>query len=215
MKLKVKQMKNLKNKNTMKSILLIVSFFFIAEYGFCQGPAITNNENLGFIASTMISANQYGGQYSPMLFYKKNRRTYAIGPVIQNQRMNFSGVQLDYKYTIVGVDVPGDEPYNENIELFCFVTAAYYNNALLGKRAVWEEHMANEGYEGDVCKLRLKSVEVFGGAGLKIKLFKNIKWVNSVGLGSSTAFHLPHHLYHEAINTGVILRTGISIDIKK
>ncbi len=213
-------MKNLKNKNVAilnraKSILFGLSFLFIAEYGFCQGPVIEHNQNLGFIASGMISANQYGGQYSPMLYYKKTRRTYSIGPIIQNKTLNLSGVQFNYDYTIVGEDAIGNEAYNKNLELFCFITTSYYRNASFGKKAVWEEHMANQGYEGDVCKLRFKSLEFFGGVGLKIKLFKNIKWVNSMGLGSSASFNFPGHLYHDAFNTGLILRTGISIDFKK
>jgi hypothetical protein len=213
-------MKNSKTKkvtflNEARSILLGLSFLFITEYGFCQGSSIERNDNLGFIASGMISANQYGGQYSPMLYYKKSRRTYSIGPVIQNKTLNLSGVQFNYDYTIVGEDAIGNEAYDKNLELFCFATTSYYNNASYGKRAVLEEHMANRNYEGDVCKLRFKSIEVFGGMGLKMKLFKNIKWVNSIGLGSSTSFSFPKHLYHDAINTGLIIKTGISVDFKR
>lgn len=213
-------MKNLKAVNAiftnqMRSIFLIVSFLFSTEYGMCQRSAVLHNENLGFIASSMISGNQYGGQYSPMMYYKKDRRTYAIGPVIQNKSLNLSGMKFNYEYTLVGLDAPGDEGYYKNLELFCFVAAAYYYKALLGKRAVWEEHMANQSYEGDVSKLRFKSMEIFGGVGLKIKLVKNIKWVNSVGLGRSESFAFPDHLYHDAINIGVILRTGISFDFKR
>ena len=213
-------MKNSKNTSATffdkgKSLLLVISLLFITKQGLCQKHTIERNENLGFATSSMISANGYGGMYSPMLYYKKDRRSYFIGPIIQNQKLNFSGVQLNYDYTIVGEDVPETQPYNKNLELFCFFTAAYHYNAALGKRALWEEHMANSEYEGNVCNLRFKSVEVYGGVGLKIKLFKNFKWVNCLGLGGYTSFNSPDNLYYKANSLGLILKTGISFDFKK
>jgi len=213
-------MKNSKLKNASffdkgKSLLLVLILLFITKQGQCQKPTIARNENLGFASSSMISANGYGGMYSPMVYYKKDRRSYFIGPIIQNQKLNFSGVQFNYDYTIAGEDAPGNEADNKNLELFCFVTAAYHYNAMLGKRALWEEHMANSEYEGQVCNLRFKSVEVYGGVGLKIKLFKNFKWVNCLGLGGYSSFNFPGHLYYNANSLGLILKTGISFDFKK
>jgi len=207
------------NKKTsalsVRVFLLTACFSLVAQYASCQRRLTANsNENLGVFAGTMISANRYGGQYTPMLYYKKDRGTYAIGPIIQNQKLNLSGVQFNYEFTLANNSI-ADEPQDYNLELFCFLTTAYYHNASLGKAALWEEHMGNKDYEGDPCKLRFKSAEAFAGVGLKTKLPGNFKWVNKIGFGGYGTFNLPSHLYYAGSGLGLTFMTGISFDIKK
>ena len=201
---------------TGKMFLLAMSLLFISHKGLSQYRKYNDHtENIGIAAMSSISANGYGGMYTPMLYYKKDRRTYFVGPVLQNQRLNLSGLQFNFAYTIAGQEARGNEAYNENLELFCFLTSSYYFNAYMGKRTLWEEKRTNSGYEGDLCKLTFKSVEVYGGVGLKLKIFKNCKWINSVGLGGYTSIDFPGHLYYNASNMGLILKTGISYDFAK
>ncbi len=199
-----------------KAILTTVVLLGCNEISYSQQKLFNETpSNLGIAVASQISANGYGSEYNPMLYLKNGRKSYFIGPVIQKQKLNVSGVRFNYDYTIVGEDAQGNEAYNKNLELFCFFIAAYHHNALLGKRALWEERMANREYDGDFSKLHFQSIEIYGGFGLKIKLFKNIKWVNCLGLGGYTSFNFPGHLYYNANNIGLILKTGISFDIKK
>jgi len=212
-------MKNTNQKNSSpfakaKLILAAIGLIFTTENAMCQQNTPVRNENMGFSTSAMVSASGYGGRYVPMLYFKRNRQTYFIGPVIQNQKLNFAGFQFNYDYALVGEDAP-TKADNKNVELFCFFTSSYDFRALLGKRALWEEHMANSKYEGDPCKLRFKSVSMYGGIGLKIRILKNLKWINSIGAGGYTSFDFPGNLYYNASNLGLIIKTGISFDFKK
>ena len=83
---------------------------------------------------------------------------------------------------------------------------------MLGVKTLWVERMTNRTYDGDFSKLRFSSVEAYTGVGLKIKLFKNWKWVNSVGLGGYTSFNFSHNLYYRANNIGLILKTGVAVN---
>ena len=213
-------MKNLKKKNftysivnkfTSKTIaIMLLSFVLIVEQGTCQQTASIQKGNIGLAVSSMFNADGYGVQYLPSVYYKKNRNTYFIAPLIQKQKANVSGVQLNYEYTLVA---PG-EAYAKGLELFCFAAGLYQNNALLGKQALHNESLANCEYKG-AFQLHFKSVEAYAGFGLRIKLFKNVKWVNSLGVGGYASFNFPQHLNYESHNLGLYLKTGISIDFKK
>ncbi|MGZ3919744.1 MAG: hypothetical protein ACXVNR_01655 [Bacteroidia bacterium] len=198
-------------------VLLAIFLLFSAEYMMSQrGVALKeNNENLGVMTSMIVSAEGYGSRCSPALYYKNKRRTLSAGPVIQNSKSSVTGVQLNYFYTIAGKDAIGNECYNENLELFGFISASYYYNAALGKRALREEKLANTDYEGDPCQLRFKSLSLYAGVGLKLTIFKNFKWINSMGLGGYKSFQFPPHLYYNECNLGLTIRTGISYDFKK
>lgn len=205
--IKTKAMKHLN-----KSILIVLVFLFNKQYCSAQNNHLFQKGNFGFAANASVSADRFGGQYSPMFYYKKGRRSIFMGPIIQNKNLNLSGLQLSYDYTLAGKDVIGSEPYNENLELFCFITSIYHCNATLGKSAVWEEKRAYNGYEGDPAKLRFKSIELYAGGGLKLKLFSNIKWMNSIGFGGYTSFNVPKTLCYENKSVGLLLKSGISFD---
>jgi hypothetical protein len=199
-----------------KMILRAVSLLLVAQSGICQKrQSFQLKGTFGIFASASISANRYGGQYSPMLYYKKDRGTYYLGPIIQNQKLNVSGMRFNYDFTIAGKGVEGNEPEDCDMELFCFVTTAYYCNAILGKKAQWEERMENKDNTADPGKFHFQSAEAFAGIGLRTTLFQNIKWVNCIGLGGSTTFNLPDNASFSGNNFGLTMKTGITFDINK
>ena len=194
-----------------KLFLLIVSLVFSIQYGICQQNTPVQKGNFGLAVSSIIDADGYGTQLLPSVYYTRNRGTYFISPIVQKQKSNVSGIQLNYQYTLVGEG----EAYAKRLELFCFATGIYQNNALMGKHALLIESMANPTFTENFCQLHFKSVEAYAGFGLRIKLFKNVKWINSLGAGGYASFNFPHHLYYENHNFGMILKTGFSIDLKK
>ena len=198
------------NLFTVKTMALtLLSFVLIIQYGACQQSSFIQKGNFGLAASSMFNADGYGTQFLPAIYYKKNRNTYFIAPIVQKQKANVSGVQLNYEYTLV----TPDEADTKGIELFCFVTGLYQSNALLGKQTLHNEGVANPEYLG-ASQLHFKSAEAYTGFGLRIKLFKNVKWVNSIGAGGYASFNFPQHLYYADHNFGLYLKTGISIDLK-
>lgn len=198
-------------------VLLAIFMLISAEYAMSQrGIALKeNNENFGVMTSLVISADGYGSKCAPALYYKNKRNTWSAGPVIQNCNSSVKGGMLNYFYTLAGKDAVGNECYNESLELFGFISASYYHNASLGRTALKEEKMANADYEGDACKLRFTSVSLYAGVGLKVTIFKNFKFINSIGLGGYKSFHFPPHLYYNDCSLGLTLRTGISYDFAK
>jgi hypothetical protein len=199
-----------KNNCTKNVFLILLTFILIAQYGVCQQSTSSQKGNFGLSASSMSNADGYGVQYLPAVYYKKNRSSYFIAPIIQKQKINVSGVQLNYEYTFLAEG----EADAKRLELFCFATGLYQNKALLGKQALSNESMANPEYIGNPSQLHFKSVEAYAGFGLRIKLFKNVKWVNSIGGGGYGSFNFPGNLYYANHNLGLFLKTGISIDLK-
>ncbi|HXD94409.1 MAG TPA: hypothetical protein VNX01_14480 [Bacteroidia bacterium] len=207
--------KNLTNKTvnefiTKKAMSVLLGLVLMVQYGTCQQVSSIQKGNFGLAASSMFNADGYGVQFLPSVYYKKNRSTYFIAPIVQKQKANISGVQLNYEYTFLAED----EADSKGLELFCFATGIYQSNALLGKQALQNESIANPEYSGNVSQLHFKSTEAYTGFGLRIKLFKNVKWANSIGAGGYTSYNSPQHLYYADHNFGLYLKTGISIDLK-
>ena len=211
--LSIKKFGFLFNKN---AFAFIMSLLFHVNYGICQKSCRPYNESIGFNASVMISVDGYGMQYSPTLYYKRDRQLFDVGLLIQSQKHNLSGVQFGYNYTLVGGDAPSDMLTSKRLELFCFISSAYEHRALLGRAIINDEKTANKNLEGvDLCRLTYRSVEIYVGFGFKIKLLKNIKWVNSIGIGAYDSFG-GHRLWcREQSACGLDLKTGISIEFGK
>ena len=193
-------------------VVMLLGFILSTQYSFGQQLASAQNGNFGLAVSGMFNADGYGIQYLPSVYYQKNRGTYFIAPIVQKQKANVSGVQLNYEYTFVAA---GEADGAKGLELFGFATGLFQSNALLGKQAVYNEHMKYPESTEDVSKLRIKSIEAYAGFGLRIKLFKNIKWVNSIGGGGYASFNVPANMYYANHNFGLMLKTGISIGFKK
>jgi hypothetical protein len=197
-----------------KALGLLTGFILLFTSVQGQIPYRLHNESIGISASALVNADGYGTQYAPMVYYKRDRQFFHLGVLIQDKKQNFSGLQFEYTYTIVGEDAPMDISTSRNMELFFFVSTAYHYKALLGSGALSEEHQAAPKLEGgDPCKLLLNSAEAFGGFGLKVRLYKSLKWVSNAGIGGYTSFGCPAHMFYEGSSIGFMIKTGLSIDL--
>ncbi|HEX7412550.1 MAG TPA: hypothetical protein VF411_00800 [Bacteroidia bacterium] len=193
---------------------LCVLCVFACNNGFCQQAAPIQNKNLGLAVSSMVGPDGYGILYLPTVYYKSNRSSYSMGPVIQNQKMNVSGAQFSYDYSVVSEG----EADNKNLELFFFAKGLYQGNALLGNQSLYKESLANSENSANASQAHFKSVEFYGGFGLKIKLFKNVKWINCIGAGGYANFDSPNRFYYSEYSNhhlGVMINTGLSFAFKK
>lgn len=208
------------NKGSIKIIVTLIGkqTAFIATVflllPFCiysqNSPNIYRKTYIGTSFYGQVSANGYGSSYSLMPFIKTGRRSLFAGPVIGKRKFQLSGFQANYTYSLTGPDAPG---YIEGMpELFVFVNGAYHFNARLGKRTLQEEDCANPfSKELDAASMRFRSIEVYGGVGLRIRFANHFKWVNAVGLGGYHTFDFPEKqgLFYSQRNAGLVLRTGI------
>jgi len=207
--------------NTKGGIIVTLigrAWVFAIILSYFMNPVLAQNHTskltLGAGLFSQVSANGYGGQSLTMIHLKKGRYSFIGGPVIQNRQKRVSGVQFNYTYALTG---PETGEHNEcEPELFAFISTAYNYNALLGKRAMWEEKMSDPAVkETNISDYKFKSAEVYAGFGLKIVFFKKLKWISAVGVGGYKTFNFPDkcNLHYENHNIGLLLRTGISLDI--
>ncbi|HKC67741.1 MAG TPA: hypothetical protein VKG26_05890 [Bacteroidia bacterium] len=201
--------KNKTNAQRKNVLLALVVCMLMVQQGICQ--LVNTKGNFGMAVSSMFNADGYGVQYLPAVLYQKNRNTYLFAAVVQKQKANISGVQFNYEYTVIA---PG-EADAKGLEFFVFANAIYQNNALLGKQALQTEYVTHPENSTNVSQIHFKSVETYTGFGLRIKLIKNVKWVNSIGCGGYASFNSPGNLYYANHNFGLLFKTGISVSFKK
>ena len=202
-----------------RAVALAITLCSFIHPALAQQAPKGNALHAGIGLFSQISANGYGTEYSPQVFLKKGRKVYYAGPLIQKRQGNLSGLQLNFTYSLTGPDAPFayQKGYSQNIELFAFVTAAYSKGAILGKHTLMEENYVNRmACENNISGIRFKSAELYAGVGLKIQFLKNFKWINNMGIGGYTSFGYPKKmdLYYNARSLGLILKTGISYEIK-
>jgi len=215
-----KQITNLIKKEKSRIIVtlvgryLLVLTFLVANTSFAQTAFASNKVKAGAALFSQLSANGYGGQTLPLFYISKGRRSYFMGPVIQNRSFNLSGIHFNYTYSLTGPQIAGHDACEP--ELFVFLSGAYNFNALLGRAVLREEELTNPlAEELNVSAMRFRSTEIFAGFGLKVKLFKRFKFTNAIGLGGYYSFGFPDKssLFYNGSNIGLVLKSGISFDI--
>lgn len=191
--------------------LLLFLLLSTSNSSFAQSAAKIKT-GLSFLSQ--VSANGYGGASVPMLYVRNGQRALSAGPVINNRKWIVSGIQVNYTYSLTGPEIKGHEACE--IELYTFIDAAYHFNGYLGKRTLWEENSINaSSIENNIAGHRFKCIELFAGAGIRVPFLKRFKWAGAMGLGVYQSLDFPDklQLYYESRNVGLIVRTGISMDI--
>ena len=161
-------------------------------------------KQLGVGISTRISGNGFGATYSFKLMYKNNRSLFGISPLIQKQNFNLYGMQVSYEYTFFGDNISHKK---NRLELFCFLNTSY-NNGIQKKL-----QLKTEGVNNDNARIntngKLKTIENYGGFGLRIKMSNNFLWTNSIGFGD--VYTINHCCFKniEQNYTVIMLRTGL------
>ncbi len=198
-------------------VTLIGMFFILCLLSVtANAQLIEQNKKTAFGLSleSQVTANGYGATTLPGLYLKQGRRAYTLSATVQNRKLNMSGFQFSYAYSVTGLEATGN--CNE-LELYFFTSAAYHYNAIMGRHTLKEEVLTNRtANENSVGDLRFKSAELYAGVGIKVNLAKNLKWISSIGVGGYTSFDFPDHqkLFYDAKNAGLLLRTGIKYEIK-
>ena len=185
-------------KKIIKTIIFLLLFFFVF--------LISNAQNqFGVGISTRISGNGFGTTHGIKLMYKHNRSIVGISSLIQQQNYNLCGIQVSYEYTLFGNNIS----YEKNrLELFCFLNSSYNNG--FQKKSQQRNQDVNSDNNNVNINNKLRTIENYGGFGLRLKISQNFSWINSIGFGHIYAINSCCFKYVETNATAILLRTGFS-----
>lgn len=190
-----------------KSILWL--FTFIAPLFISPAFAQKKKNYFGISCSSNIAANRFGTFFCPSVQYQSGKNTFSIGINIQKERLNTAGFQFDYEYTLLDPCID----FNCNLdwlELYSFINLGYHDKAFLGKTLCEEELYSNHELTTDPSVLKLNEIHGYAGFGLRIILFKKLKWFNGIAIGGYKVFNAPVELFYNNKGMGLLYKTGLS-----
>lgn len=165
------------------------------------------NSFLSFQVSRDVSGSGLGGNVCPSLMFTKNQHTFIVGPNFQRKRMNYSGMQSSYRYTVA-------KNYNKKKELFIVGSILMHSSARMSDTYIEIEKSCNSESTYNYDVLRFKVVETYAGIGLKINPTKNFSTLFSVGMGGFNTLNKDYNkeMYRE--KSAVAMRLNFSIIYK-
>lgn len=143
---------------------------------FCSIKSFGQNRSLSFEIASEKTGNGCGGNIAPSLSFSYHKSTFILGPNFQRKRMNFSGVQLNYRFSVV-------KSYNEKKEIFLTGNLTYHTSAYMSDSNVEIEKSSHKEEHFKYDELRFKVIEGYAGFGLKLNPTKNFSTAFSSGLG--------------------------------
>ena len=161
--------------------------------------------------TSSITASGQGVYYAPFIILHSRIGFIALGPTIQKEKMNFSGFQLNYELNLLGKNV-SDSNYFNRLEIYSFLNGSYQFNAMLSQASQKNELLA---IQNNPSPTLLRVFEGYAGIGMRIELFSNFRWFNSIGFGGYKILDGPENLIHDKKGMGLFLRTGLSYEFDK
>lgn len=189
-----------------------IVWLFAGIFSLFQGAVMCQN-TVAFCFNSQVTASGYGAQWVPSLIFTHGQNALSAGAILSKDGAELAGVKIKYEYTVTG-QLVGDSA--NRLELFFFANAAYYHNATLGSRVAQQENQVNPDMSLVYLHgMRFKSVELYGGTGLRVPFLKRFKWINYAGVGYYQSLSSEcSKLYREAKGLGLFLSTGILVTIK-
>lgn len=152
--------------------MLLMSAIFIAPKMNAQSDA----SYLSFQVSRDVTGSGLGGNVCPELALTYKQSTFSVGPNFQRKRMNLSGIQTNYRYSVV-------KSYNGKKEIFFCGNVTFQKSARMADSYIAIEKFNNSESTYDYNALRLKVIESYAGLGLKLNPTKQFSTFISVGIG--------------------------------
>jgi hypothetical protein len=144
---------------------------------------------------------------------KVNDCKIELGLNIQKRKLNVSGMQVNFEYTLLD---DSKKCYNDgsagDLELFAFSTVKYSWDAYLSKSQIKIEKMVATDRNIPFDNLKFAAVEAYVGFGLNVRLSKKLKCRNSIGFGGWTSINGERHLYRQYDGISIALSTGLTMD---
>jgi hypothetical protein len=167
-------MKTTKHLQILRSYIktVLISAMLIAS----TLDSSAQNPFLSFQIARDISGSGLGGNVCPSISLNFNKSTISLGPNFQRRKMNFSGIQANYRYSVA-------TNYNEKLELYFSGNFTVQTSAYMSKGNVEIEKSCHSEGVINYAELRYKVIEGYAGIGLKVNPTKNLSAGFSAGLG--------------------------------
>jgi hypothetical protein len=175
------------------SILLLVNLSSKAQNNF-----------VSFQISSNVSGSGLGGNVCPSVSFTNNHSTIGIGPNFQRSRMNYSGMQMFYRYSVA-------KNANERLELFFSGNLAFHTSAYLSKSNVDIEERCNPEIKSKAGEMQLKVVEYYTNIGLKINANKYFNVALSSGIGAYNTLDKNYDTNMYRQKNAVVLQIKLSL----
>lgn len=159
----------MQTKATSLIKILLLNIFLVA-------PQFVKSQTffLSLQVARDVSGSGLGGNVCPNIALTLSKHTVSFGPNFQRKRMNFSGLQFNYRYSAAK---------NEKLELFFSVNIIRHENAFLSKVSCEIEENSHLENPTILENKKFKVVECYAGIGLKVNLTKNLNIACSSGIG--------------------------------
>jgi hypothetical protein len=138
--------------------------------------ASAQKSNFSFRIGRDISGNGLGGNICPSIALTKNKSTYSIGPNFQRRKMNLTGAQANYSYSVA-------TNYNQKLELYFSGSFTFQTSAYMSKENIELEKSCHKEGPTDYDNLRFNVIEGYGGIGLRFNPAKTFSVGFTSGLG--------------------------------
>jgi hypothetical protein len=206
------------NTLTTSAFSKILTFIAIVIFWISGHSAISRTVTPGYFGirgSAAIAASRFGTIYSPAFTYRSGRNTMSFGATLQRKdKFTLSGFQLTYEFTLLDPLLHTDCNL-EWFELYSFLHLGYHNRVFLGKQVCDEENFCNKELKADPAQLKLKAIEGYAGFGFRVKLYKNLKWFNVIGIGGYDVLGSTEGLFYSNCSAGLMVKTGLSYQFEK
>ena len=194
------------NSLFIKSV--IIALITIIE--FTNANAQINKSNFDVTLSTTTTGNGHGLMFNPGLIFVSKNSSIALEFNFQKRKGNFAGTELTYEYSIYNGSSTSNIYCNGDVfDVFLFLIARYNTNQLLGESQIKVERKVDHEGSYDYENIKMNTAEAYIGFGVRTKIAKHIKWVNSIGFGGYTTLNNTDILYREQSTLCLTLKTGL------
>lgn len=194
-------------------------------------PLNSNISEFGYTMSWSGSSSGFGAMYNPGVFISKGNCTSVLALNIQQRRMNFSGLQYTFEYSIINLmksvggwyeneHVNSSYYYNNQdqseskFDFFLFANVKYNFNAYLGMERMKIEKYIYPESDINLAKLKFSDVEGCFGFGGKINVTEQLKIKGSIGVGGYNTLSGEKKLDREYSNAGLFFKIGLIGNIR-
>jgi hypothetical protein len=186
-----------------------------AVVALCIMKSVVSNAqvNAGFNLSRYSTGSGFGATYAPGINISTGKHAFDLALNVQERKMNVSGGQLTYAYTIFNGATDKDICAREKWELFLFLNATYNPNSILGNHQIRTENKVATETTVDFTRLRFSSMEGYVGFGANLRITDRFKWTNAIGIGGWNTLKGQRDLYREYSSMSLYLKTGFSFSI--
>lgn len=163
----------MKTKHQLQNLKSCIKTFLMIGALLTSLNTYSGNPFLSLQVARDVSGSGLGSNFLPSLALTNNKSTFSIGPNFQSKKNNFSGMQLNYRYSAATNS-------NGKLELYFSGNFTIHSSAFMSAENADIEQASHPEETYNYSEMRLKVIEGYAGIGLKINPVKRI----SIGLGA-------------------------------